>query len=122
MINREGNKFDCISVKVLNILMILISFVFTTFQFYYCDDKFTLLNVSVLIFFSLVIFWIGWKGLLTTNHPLNKYNLFTLNPKYKGTREKSFDEDPVNFFKMDELSEKETITYNRDKKLNKLLK
>ena len=116
------NKFSCISVKILNILFILISLVFTPFLFYYCGAKFTFLNISVLISISLIIFWLGWKGLLTTNHPLNKFNLFTLNPKYKGTREKSFDEDPSGFFKVDELNESEVIAYNRDKKLNKLLK
>jgi len=98
------------------------SIAFTPFELFYLKVPISLLSIIGLLFISLIVFLVGWVGLLKTNNPLTRYNLFSMNPHFKNKMEHSISEDPSSFFRIDEATDNEKKQFNRDKKINKILK
>lgn len=107
----------CVLSKIINIIIIISSIVFTPLQFYNGVDV-TVFNVISLIVISSVVFTFGWMGLLQTNDPLNRYNPFTINKKWKDKMDSSISENPMQIFELDEPGKDDL----RNKKIEKLLK
>lgn len=107
----------CILSKIINIIIIISSILFTPLQFYNGVDV-TIFNVITLIIISSFVFTVGWTGLLQTNDPINRYNPFTINKKWKDKMDLSISENPMQIFELDD-PEKDDL---RNKKIEKLLK
>ncbi len=116
------NKINCIIVKILNIGIILMSVIYTPFQFYYCGMEFRWSSLIVLVLLSIFFFSLGWFGLLKTNNPLSRYNPFTFNPRWKSKMDYSMDENPGQLYQLDDPTPDEILREKRNKKLNQLLK
>ena len=69
-------------MKIICISTMIIGLFFTPILYVYINP----FEIDILIFLlmiSMIIFFIGWVFLIETNSPTNKYNPFTVNPKWK---------------------------------------
>lgn len=107
----------CILSKIINITIIISSIALTPIEFYNGLDV-TIFNVISLIIISSIVFTFGWMGLLQTNDPMNRYNPFTINKKWKDKMNSSISENPMQIFKLDEPGKDDL----RNKKIENLLK
>lgn len=115
-------KLDCISVKIVSIVILFAAILFTPFQYYICGLTFSLINLSAFVFVSSVLFLFGFMSLLKTNNPATRFNPFTLNPNYKSEMKYTMNESPGQIFELDSPDENEVKRRNREKKINQLLK
>ncbi len=112
------NKISCILTKIINIIIVISSILFAPYHLLYNGVESNLLNIISLLFLSSILFIVGWVGLLRTNDPVNRYNPFTINRKWKNKMEYSMYEKPSQIFELDH-PEKSDI---RNKKIDTLLK
>jgi hypothetical protein len=115
----------CIFIKICGIAIILMSIAFTPLQYsnlYVRNNGHPTTGTIVgCIIFFLIVFPIGWYTLLRTNNPITRFNIFTLNPKWKNTMKYSMEERPIQLFELDSPDENELKKFNRDKKIDKIL-
>jgi hypothetical protein len=114
-----------IAVKIVNCLIILSAISFTPYQWLNIPEQSkTLLVFLVLLFISSVIFFIGYFGLIKTNNPLTRWNIFSINKSWKDTMQSSYSDNPSQLFDLDsptdeDINEKKKI--DRQRKIKKLM-
>ena len=116
-------KVDFISVilaKILNVVGIALGLSFTPIQYFYCNLQFGYGNFIALIIISIFIILFFWFGLLRTNNTVDRFNIFSINRRYKTKMEKSLNDDPSQIYRLDKPSEEEIKQKNREKKLKEL--
>ncbi len=84
---RTRIKIECIIMKIVACIGLLIGFAFMPFQYYMYDIIPGITPYIVLSILSLVIILYMLKSLIDTNHPDSKYNIFTFNPNWTPTIE-----------------------------------
>lgn len=117
---RTNDFIGVILSKILNIVGIMLGILFTPFQYFYCKLQFGYGNFIGLMVISLFIFTFFWFGLLRTNNPVTRYNIFSINKRYKTKMEKSLNDDPSQIYRLDKPTDEEIIQKNREDKLKQL--
>lgn len=100
-------KLNCILTKILSIIGVLFSIAYTPFNILYCNMPFTTMSITSSLFISSIFGIIFYILLLKTNNPISRHNPFTINHRWTNSMEKSFDEDPNAFFKLDDPTKKD---------------
>ena len=95
------DKILCVITKIIDILIILLSFLLIPFELYLKHQQYILSDILLMLFISVIFFIFGWMQLLKTNNPTTRYNPFSLNPKFNNKMVKSMNEDPSQLFKLD---------------------
>lgn len=115
------DKFSCITCKIMAVMIILISIGFTP-SYYYIGLLHSIGQLLASLLVSAAFFAVGWPFLLKTNNPLTRYNIFTINLKWKSKMEYSMEEKPGQLYEFDKPDESDVRQRKRNKTIDKILK
>lgn len=102
-----NRKLSCIFSKILATIGVLFSIAYTPFNILYCNMSFSVMSIILSLFISSIFGIIFYIMLLKSNNPISRHNPFSINPKWTNSMDKSFDEDPHAFFKLDDPTKKD---------------
>lgn len=83
-------KILCITTKISTLIGLLMSIALTPFHIYLYDIGYDVINYSTLqtisvialILWSLLVFFLMYRGIIDTNDPKTRYNILTFNPNW----------------------------------------
>lgn len=114
--------FSIISVKICSFLIMVMGII-TPFFIAYLAHDFTIWKIGVSFIFTGGLIWVGYVGLKSTNNPLYRNNPFTLNRKWVSTAPNGLTAlEALSIKPYDTPDEKELKQFNRNKKIDQLLK
>jgi len=113
-------NISCIFTKIINILGIVISILILPYLISIGIDL-TFVNVLFGLLLSISYFIFSLFGVLKTNDPDRRFNIFTLNKNWKSKMEKSFSENPSQISDLDEKSDSEIKRLKRNNKIDSIL-
>ncbi len=114
--------FSIISVKICSFLIMVMC---TGIPFYlaYISNDYTIWKIGISFIFMVGPIWAGYVGLKSTNNPLYRNNPFTLNKKWVSTAPNGLTAlEALSVKPYDTPDEKELKQFNRNKKIDQLLK
>lgn len=75
-------KYNCIIMKIITIIGIIVGVGLTPFHYYHYNFKDNNIGILFLIIVSILITTMMVKALLNTNDPKTKYNIFSFNKNW----------------------------------------
>lgn len=117
-----NDRTGCILMKFIGLITVVTGILFTPFQVLYCfpvnNTKLDWINISSILFISVVIIIFGLIEIIKTNNPVSRFNPFTINPKWRNKMDKSVSEDPSQLFNFDSPTKEDL----RNSKIDKIIK
>jgi len=126
----KSDFFFCIITKLMSVVIMAMGIAYTPYciwlfcyraMYFRYVPSIDFSSLLVMIIISISIFGFGFLTILKTNNPLTRYNIFTINRKWKNKMEKSIDQDPGQIYKFDRPDKQEVIQRDRENRLKKLL-